>query len=287
MRSGSARHRIVLAAACLAALLGGVPAAAFDEAGDAPAAALAVATSMRAAFDAEVRPRVELPEDEFAARTALLETALDQHGVAWPDPEFVVLVDRSPNVQVAMLLLGAPHAGWHLVGAAPVSTGQPGRFEHFLTPLGVFEHTLANPDFRAEGTKNALGIRGYGSKGARVYDFGWVAAPKTWGDHAMSVMRLQMHATDPDILEPRLGTAQSKGCIRIPATLNAFIDRHAILDADYDEALASGERFWVLREDRERPAIQGRYLVVVDSMRNERPLWAKPPPAPASAGQHR
>ena len=47
---------------------------------------------------------------------------------------------------------------------------------------------------------------------------------------AMSVMRLQMHATDPDHLEQRLGTAQSKGCIRIPASLNEFIDRHGVLD---------------------------------------------------------
>ena len=64
---------------------------------------------------------------------------------------------------------------------------------------------------------------GRGRKGTRVYDFGWVPAAKGWGNGAMSVMRLQMHATDPDQLERRLGTAQSKGCIRIPASLNEFI----------------------------------------------------------------
>ena len=278
----------MFAAALLATLLAASsPAAAPDDAGEAAVDAVAIAASMRAAFDAEVGQRVDLPADALAARVTLLEAALAGKGIDWHDPQFVVLVDRSPNVQVLLVLLGAPHAGWQLIGAAPVSTGQPGRFEHFRTPLGVFEHSLANPDFRAEGTKNELGIRGYGRKGARVFDFGWVAAPKGWGDHATSVMRLQMHATDPDILEPRLGTAQSKGCIRIPSTLNAFIDGHAILDADYDEALAGGARFWVLREDRQRPPVPGRYLVVVDAEAGERPTWSPLPAALAPPARRR
>ena len=102
--------------------------------------------------------------------------------------------------------------------------------------LGVFAHSLDNPDFRAEGTLNSNGIRGYGAKGMRVFDFGWQRVPKGWGDGAVSEMRLQMHATDPDLLERRLGSAQSKGCIRIPATLNRFLDRHGVLDADYERA---------------------------------------------------
>ena len=43
----------------------------------------------------------------------------------------------------------------------------------------------------------------------------------------------------------------TKGCIRIPATLNTFIDRHAILDADYEQAMAGGQTFWVLSKTRE------------------------------------
>jgi hypothetical protein len=39
-------------------------------------------------------------------------------------------------------------------------------------PLGVFEHSLDNPDFRAEGTRNEFGICGCGRKVVRVYDFG-------------------------------------------------------------------------------------------------------------------
>ena len=44
--------------------------------------------------------------------------------------------------------------------------------------------------------------------------FGWVIAERGWGAGGMSPMRLQMHATDPDRLEPRLGRAESKGWIR-------------------------------------------------------------------------
>ena len=55
---------------------------------------------------------------------------------------------------------------------------------------------------RAEGTRNALGIRGYGERGMRVYDFGWVMGDRGWGTGGRSAMRLQMHATDPS-----LGTA--------------------------------------------------------------------------------
>ena len=176
-----------------------------------------------------------------------------------------------------MVFFGSEAFGWQLLGATPVSTGLPGQFEHFETPLGVYEHSLNHPDYRAEGTKNSQGFRGYGIKGMRVYDFGWVDAPKTWGNQAMSVMRLQMHATDPVLAEPYLGVRRSKGCVRIPASLNDFIDRYGLLDEDYESALADGRRLWVLRADRTPSAYPGRYLVVIDSERDQRPVWAPSP----------
>jgi hypothetical protein len=87
-------------------------------------------------------------------------------------------------------------------------------------------------------------------------------------------MRLQMHATDPERLEIRLGAIQSKGCVRIPATLNTFIDRHAILDADYEQAMASGQTFWVLSKTSQPTPWSGRYLVIIDSERTSRPSWS-------------
>ena len=160
------------------------------------------------------------------------------------------------------------------MGASPVSTGKPGRFDYFTTPVGVFEHTPENPDFRAEGTKNEHGIMGYGRKGMRVFDFGWQQAKRGWGRGGESPIRLQLHATDPGVLEPRLGGTESKGCIRIPATLNVFLDRRGILDAEYEEAMAAGKNFWVLGKDREVTPWPGRYLVIVDSERKVRPKWA-------------
>jgi len=222
------------------------------------------ATALRAEFAQTVSPHVVPAAADVAGYAQRLDAALVAAGAHVDQRRFVVLVDRNPGVQSLLLFLGS-HGAWQLIGAAPVSTGRPGRFDHFETPLGVFVHSISTPDFRAEGTRNALGIRGYGRKGARIYDFGWVIASKGWGDRERMAMRLQMHATDPDRLEPRLGTAQSKGCIRIPASLNEFLDRWAILDEDYEQEMNEGRRFWVLRADRAPTPWSGRYLVVVDS----------------------
>ncbi len=82
-----------------------------------------------------------------------------------------------------------------------------------------------------------------------------------------SQMRLLMHATDPDHGEPRLGGPDSKGCVRISAAANAFLDRRGILDRHY-EALAGAETdrdLWLLRADRDVTPHSGSYLVVGDS----------------------
>ena len=235
------------------------------------------AVPLAAAFQLDVTPRLALPLDEVVAYASRLQAALDEAQQPLNTPQFVLLVDRSPNVQAVLVYWGSAGRGWGFVGAAPVSTGLPGRFEHFVTPLGVFDHSMANPDFRAEGTKNKQGFRGYGRKGMRVYDFGWVASPRGWGKGEMGELRLQMHSTDPDLAAWRLGSAQSEGCVRIPATLNDFIDRHGVLDEDYERAVSSGSRLWVLRKDRTPVASAGRYLVVVDSKRDERPAWSPLP----------
>lgn len=232
-------------------------------------------------FAREIDRRLVLPDAERARYAGVLEQTLSTDpDVRLERPQWVVLVDRSPWIQAVMLWWVTPQAPPRLVGAAAASTGRPSGFEHFETPVGVFEHSLAHLDFRAEGTLNDLGIRGYGDRGQRVYDFGWVMARRGWKPGAQR-MRLQMHATDRQHLEPRLGRRESKGCIRIPATLNEWIDRHGILDAAYEDAMAGGRHFWVLRADRQPTPWSGRYLVVVDTARTERPAW-NPLPGPAS-----
>jgi hypothetical protein len=244
-------------------------------------AALESGTELSELFEREVDRRIELAEserDEYAQRLA---EALAAHGLADLPSQYFVLVDRDPHVQAVMIYWKSAAGDYRFIGAAPASTGRPGEYEHFETPTGVFEHSVANFDFRAEGTMSGFGIRGYGVKGMRVYDFGWVNAKRGWGRSGQSAMRLQMHATDPDLLEPRLGLTHSKGCIRIPATLNVFVDRYGVLDADYERLRAEGKRVSVLRADRVQTPWSGRYLVIVASERSERPDWS---PLPGGRG---
>ena len=98
-----------------------------------------------------------------------------------------------------------------------------------------------------------------------------------WGAGGKSIMRLQMHATDPDFLEKRLGEPASNGCIRISATLNRFIDRYGLIDADYEQVAQHGRLPWVLCGDRTPVVTPGRYLVVVDTQRAALPAWARRP----------
>jgi len=231
---------------------------------------------VRQAFQQEVRPALALPEDERARYGSIAESMLRQAGIYLVRAQYVLVVDRNVNVQAAMLYWLQPGGPPLYIGASPVSTGKTGRFDHFETPTGVYPHTLDNPDFRAEGTRNKNGILGYGRRGMRVYDFGWQSARRGWGKGGIGTMRLQMHATDPHYLEPKLGTAQSQGCIRIAATLNRLIDRLGLLDMDYETYAGTGTRLWVLLPDRNPAYGAGRYLIITDTARSQRPAWSRP-----------
>ncbi|PRG27960.1 hypothetical protein C6Q35_01215 [Burkholderia multivorans] len=240
--------------------------------------ATARALDMRKRFAQEVTRRLNVPANEQRAYGERLQRALAAADLADLAGEYVVMVDRAPNVQALFIYFRAtPANAWLLIGAALVATGLPGQYDHFLTPLGVFHHSPDHMDFRAEGTTNENGIRGYGHRDMRIFDFGWVDGERGWGKGGKSAMRFQMHATDPDRLEPLLGIRHSKGCVRIPASLNTFLDRHGILDDDYQARVEAGKSLWVLRGDREISPIAGRYLVVIDSARKTRPAWSPLP----------
>lgn len=233
--------------------------------------------AMVALYASLVDKRLELPEAEILRYGELARQMLQLARIELDSAQYLVLVDRSPQVQALLLLWFTPQEAPVLIGASPVSTGRLGEFEHFETPTGVFEHSTVNPDFRAEGTRNELGVLGLGEQNMRVFDFGWQQARRGWGDGGMGTMRLLLHSTDPDLLEPRLGSVQSKGCIRIPATFNRLLDRFGLLDADYEKARREGKHFWALLPDRIAVAGAGRYLIVVDSQRSERPDWSPAP----------
>ncbi len=235
------------------------------------------AAALAAQYAASVDRRLQVPASEVQRYGALAQQALRAAGVDPLLPQYLVLVDRSPQVQALLLLWLAPQAEPVLIGASPVSTGRTGEYDYFETPTGVFEHNPAHHDFRSEGTPNEFGVRGFGAQGLRVFDFGWQPGRRGWGAGGTSAMRLLLHATDPELLEPLLGSVQSKGCIRAPATLIRLLDKYGPLDADYEAAARGGEPLWVLAPQRTPVAGAGRYLVIVDSGRRERPAWAPRP----------
>jgi hypothetical protein len=239
---------------------------------------------LREVFAQTVTRRLKVPAGEQRAYANRLQTALTANTLGNLSGEYVALVDRNANVQALFLFFrAAPADNWQMIGASPVSTGRPGEYDHFITPLGVFEHTPSNMDFRSEGTQNENHIRGYGKRDMRIFDLGWAQGERGWGKGGMSQMRLQMHATDPDRLEPLLGIRHSKGCVRIPASLNTFLDHYGILDAEYLALIDSGKSLWVLKSDRQIMPWAGRYIVVVDSQRKGRPAWAPVPGSKARA----
>ena len=194
------------------------------------------------------------------------QTAIAASGQTFDAPQLVV-VDRNPAVQEAVIMLARPDGPWVIIGGTRVSTGQAGRRGSYITPTGVYLHTADILDYRAEGTFNKNGIRGLGLKGMRVWDFGWQTATKGWrSDSERGPIRLLLHATDPDRLEPRIGRPASQGCVRVPAAMNLFLDRHGVLDADYERAAWDDARYRaVLRPGRVASPLAGRILLVVDS----------------------
>jgi hypothetical protein len=201
---------------------------------------------------------------EWIARAAAMVAA---SGMPIDRPQLLVVVDRNPRVQQMRLILAQPQGQWEDLGGTKVSTGRPLGYEHFLTPTGVFLHTDRILDWRAEGTFNEHHIRGLGVQGMRVWDFGWQRAVRGWKSRTkIGEMRLLMHATDPQYLAKRLGRPASDGCIRIPEAMNIFLDRHGVLDADYEQAVKHDARFEkVLRPDRIPTPLAGDALVIIDS----------------------
>jgi lipoprotein-anchoring transpeptidase ErfK/SrfK len=221
-----------------------------------------------AAFKHEVPNRiVDKPETERAwiARAQAMVAASDL-SLSIDRPQLLVVVDRNPTVQQLRLVLARPEGNWLSLGGSKVSTGQTGRFDYYVTPTGVFLHTDLILDWRAEGTYNEHHVRGLGVKGMRVWDFGWQTAAKGWGTAETGEIRLLLHATDPDYLQRRLGRRASKGCVRISAEMNRFLDRHGVLDADYQRAAKDDPRFAaLLLPDRRPTPLAGDAIVIIDS----------------------
>lgn len=190
-------------------------------------------------------------------------------------PQLVLIVDRSPHGQTLSITLAQPDGPWEILGTRAVSTGKPGRREHFKTPVGVLLNDGAELGYRAQGTYNENHIRGLGVKGMRVWDFGWQTSEDWRTPGATMQVRVEMHATDPAVLAQRLGRADSEGCIRIPGPLNVFLDRHGIIDADIERLAMQDAGYRALLSRQLQPTpLAGDAVIVVDSSEP----WAKPYP---------
>lgn len=199
-----------------------------------------------------------------------------------------LLVDRNPSVQRLWVMARMPSGEDDVVTAIPVSTGKPGRREHYKTALGVFHYDGHIMGYRALGTKNENGIRGIGVRGERVWDFGWQTTEDWRHPGDIADIRMAMHATDPTYLAPRLGHWDSEGCIRLPAKAESVFDRYGVLDADILEQVKQGDRGWGAMLSKRVDALgdwRGNSLVVVDSSNPQARLSDPDLAASREAGQ--
>ncbi|MCX2559963.1 L,D-transpeptidase [Acetobacter farinalis] len=232
------------------------------------AEARAEATRLNSAFRHEVPVALKVSATQKAAWITLAQEQIHQASFRLDRPQVLLVVDRNPAVQRMCLMLALPgRSDWQVIGSTKVSTGTTGRKFYYITPTGVFTNTADILGYRALGTKNENGIMGNGTKGMRVWDFGWQWAEKGWlPSREKGQIRLEMHATDPVYLESRLGHVASEGCIRIPSSLNVFIDKHGLIDAEYEQMAVIDDRFRaLLRPDRVASRLAGSAVVVVDS----------------------
>ena len=207
------------------------------------------------------------PDAATQAALAAAGALLAKEGVAIDRPQVALVVDRAANVQRLWVVLAEPgDAPWPVAGAVRVSTGKPGRKEHYKTPVGVFESTPAILGYRALGTRNGHGVRGIGAKGMRVWDFGWQTTEDWRTRGAVAAVRLEMHATDPALLEGRLGRPDSEACIRIPTAFNRFLDRHGLIDAQLHAAAPGNRAVAALLGQASTPSpVAGDKVLVVDT----------------------
>lgn len=232
-----------------------------------PKAAAVEAGRLRTALHQEVHGLLRMTRARQSQWVNMVRQTLSEQHRQIRRAQLLVAVDRNPHVQALTLIVAQPSGPWIVLGGTHVSTGEPNRKGYYITPTGVFVHSDAILDYRAQGTFNKNHIRGLGLKGMRVWDFGWQWARKGWlttGETGQ--IRLLMHSTDPTYLAQRIGRPASEGCIRVPADMNKFMDRHGVLDVDYEQAAIDSIAFRaILPRDAKPTPLAGDMLVVVDS----------------------
>jgi hypothetical protein len=244
-----------------------------------PGMAATDADLIAAAMARAVPDPVSLSAERQEALVSLARQMAAEDHLFIRQPQLVLIVDRAPQAQLLAMTLAEPDGGWRILGTRHVSTGKPGRLQHFKTPVGVLLNDGSEIGYRAQGTFNQYHIRGLGVKGMRVWDFGWQTTDDWRTPDATMAVRVEMHATDPNVLEARIGRADSEGCVRLPDSLNRFLDRHGIIDAAIERLgdTDSGYRA-LLSPELDPTPLAGDAVIVVDSSEP----WAKPYPPETS-----
>jgi hypothetical protein len=231
---GLRRRSLLLAAMAAGAPLGGF------------AAGVCTPKDLAQRYAAQVDRQLQVPANEVLIYAGLAENELAARRATLAGPQYLLVVDSCPAVQAAFLFWRLLPGRYELVGAAPASTGDPAQAGCVQTPQGVFAQAQVPPARRL---------------GARVYDFGRQRARAARG---FTDLRLQARAATGRT-GALLGRVQSDGCILLPPALVVFLDRFGVLDAGGPEPTTpAGEAL----------PFAGRYLVVTDSERDERPGWA-------------
>lgn len=214
-------------------------------------------TEITQAFQREVARRLNVRQDDAALYGAMVEMQLAADHQSLLEPQYLLVIDSNPNVQVALLFWRLLPGVYQLLGAAPVSTGGPVRPDYFETPQGLFAQS---DELQSAGSCERAPVPICRREGGRVFDFGWQRARRASRRGLPMPMRLQARAADHRG-ERQLGTACSNGCVLMPASLLDFIDRYGLLDGDAPHPLPL------------RVPYRGRYMLVVDSEREDRPDW--------------
>lgn len=220
-----------------------------------------------------------LDQPYFDAVRDDVRAQLKATGLRFDSSQYFAWADRNPTAQLILVgFYDASQDRMNFLGADLISSGNLEKGgDYFVTPVGIFENTVDNFGYRAQGTPNQEGWRGLGGKDSRVWDFGYQKSVKKYkGGNTLSEMRLLMHSTDPDKGEPRLGRIDSKGCVRISQYLNRFLDTYAVLDRHYEEWAKTKPDTWLLKKDRQPVGYPGKYLFIGDIAHQRSAGMAKP-----------
>lgn len=226
-----------------------------------PLPALATATAiytpheLRQAYRREVRQRLHVPRDEVRLYGGISELELFSTNQELLAPQYLLVVDRNPHVQAAFLFWRLVAGSYELVGASPVSTGRE-PVDALDAVRGLLEEVAA-----ADGACAQAPAHTCRSGDLRVYDFGW---PPLHARPVRRDLRVQVRGADGAAAQ-RLGSPCADDCILLPPSLVTFLDEYGVLDE------GSG------RPQRHVLPFRGRYLLLVDSERDERPAWSPLP----------